>query len=122
MVSSPFAHASSITMDIRTLLLDGIGECSPPLAVSCLCYKTHGRATKLPSTSLGPRPFPRMRQNLERGRRKGVYGRNVGAVRMECNYTMSGSDMQNKLAPCQRESSVLLRVILAGFLLSGRSR
>ena len=36
MVSSPCAH--------QWPLLDGIGECSPPLAVSCLCYNTSSSA------------------------------------------------------------------------------
>ena len=45
-------------------------------------------------------------QEFKKGRRKGKgrvcrpstgNGRNVSAVRMECNYTMCGSDMQNKL-------------------------
>ena len=36
MVSSPCAH--------QWPLLDGIGEYSPPLAVSCLCYNTSSSA------------------------------------------------------------------------------
>ena len=68
-------------------------------------YSADGRLWRT-TGSLGPRPFPRMRKNLKRGGGKGRKGsgkpsrpstgnsRNVGAVRMECNYMIS---MQNKL-------------------------
>ena len=84
--------------------------------------------------SLSPRPFPRMRKNLKRGRRKGSgkpsrsstgNGRNVGAVRMECNDMMCGSDMQNKLGAVSSpaiKKAVHYASDISGSVLSRRSR